>query len=301
MPELAIPAGDVAKNAPAALGGAGGVGHAIAWWLACAGDSPFGREQTIVVTVTEPPRAPCDITALASGAFSNLIQPRAMPTQVVQATQILQTFPDAPAGQILAGDVFINASRTLLNQPSHDWPHAFLVATAPAPMRRLEAPERPATLVLRDLMRWTGGSAELVAETLGVSRRSIYNWLKGRPVRPEFATRAERLQLVLAPLREDWHPEALSDWLQAGTPSPAELAGQERWAEFEERVRDALRPLGPLRPQPDAADAARPEPWPAAALLAVLDEFNSPPPSPGRKTAWRPRELTGSTPEPDED
>ena len=67
-----------------------------------------------------------------------------------------------------------------------------------------------------------------------------------------------------------------------------------------DRVREALRPLRPLSDvdgDPDGPD----EPWPGAALAAVLDEFNSPPPVTGRKRGWRPRELTGATPAPDED
>jgi hypothetical protein len=176
-----------------------------------------------------------------------------------------------------------------------------LIAAPSTAMSGLSSTSRLAGQVLRDLMRTTGGSAELLGDTLGASRRSIYNWLKGKPVRSEFATRAERLQLLLAPLREDWHPQALSGWLQRGEPSPAELAAQERWVELEERVREALRPLRPYEGADESIEPGPSEPWPESAIRAALDEFNSPPPAPARKSAWRPRELTGATPEHDEE
>ena len=303
MPDTTIARGqaEIETHAPVAIVGAGGLGQTIAWWLACGGQSPFATDRTVVMTVPESPRIPCDMTGPPSHAWQNLVQHSGARTQLVQATQILQTLPIAAAAQILAGDVFANASRTLLNRPTYDWPHALVVEAAPTSAPTPEGLKRSATAVLRDLMRATGGSAEMLADALGASRRSVYNWLKGKPVRAEFAMRAERLHLVLSPLRESWHPAALSDWLQAGEPPPMELGAQERWAELEERVQNAVRPV---RPHPDAEEAAAvgtPESWSVDALRAVLDEFMSPPPAPPRTTAWRPRELTGSTPEPDEE
>jgi hypothetical protein len=300
MPELAARVGEGGRRAPATAA-ASPAGHAVAWWLGCAGQSPFGLEGTNVVTTAEPPRAPCDMTGPAVAVFPALYEPAAAHLLAGQATQILQTFPDAPPEEILAGALFANVSRALLNRPRHDWPHALMTMAAPMPTRPLEAPRPPATSVLRELMRSTGGSAELVAETLGASRRSVYNWLKGKPVRPEFALRAERLHSVLAPLRDEWHPDALSGWLQTGDPSPAEIAAQERWADLGEKVRTVLRPMQPQPGADQASSVPGPEPWPARALLSVLSEFNSPPPTPARKTTWHPRELTGSTPEPDEE
>ena len=252
------------------------------------------------MTATQPPRPLCDTTMLAGGVRSSLIQALTISVPVVQATQILPSATVEPTVMLLASQAFLYPPRTLAHDAAHDWPRAIVMAAA-APIAEQPTTARAAHRVLRDLLRSTGGSAELVAETLGASRRSIYNWLKGKPVRSEFATRAERLQLVLAPLREDWHPEALSDWLQAGDPSPAELAAREQWVELEERVRAALQPLRPLDATDESMAAGSAEPWPASALRAVLQEFNSAPPVPARKTGWCPRELTGSTPEPDEE
>jgi hypothetical protein len=301
VPELETISHESGAKAGVELAGAGGVGHIVGWWLACAGASPFGPSQTTVVTVLQPPRAPCDVTGPASAAWTKLPRAAVMPARTFGATQLLHFGSDAPPAWFLASEAFELAPQTLFHDPAHDWPHVPLSAAPSAATSGLSSTNRLAGLVLRDLLRTTGGSAELLGETLGASRRSIYNWLKGKPVRSEFATRAERLQLLLAPLREDWHPQALSGWLQRGDPSSAELAAQERWVELEERVRDALRPLRPHEDVDESAEVRPSEPWPESAIRAALDEFNSPPPAPARKSTWRPRELTGATPEHDEE
>jgi hypothetical protein len=160
----------------------------------------------------------------------------------------------------------------------------------------------PAMVPMRELLRWIGGSADALAGLLGASRRSIYNWLNGKPVRGEFAVRTMRLRTVLAPLGEEWHPEALAEWLKSGSPARDEFARQERWLELEEEVRGALTALLP-QSEPDqlSASPGPPEPLSSATLIAVLEEFGSPPPVAARPRGnWRPRELTGSTPGPDE-
>ncbi|MGB0095611.1 MAG: hypothetical protein WBP81_24115 [Solirubrobacteraceae bacterium] len=301
MPELEMIRHDTGEKAGLELAGAGGVGHVIAWWLACAGGSPFGPSQTTVVTVVQPPASPCDITGPAGGAWTNLLRAPAVPALGLETTQILHFGSDAPPPWFLASEAFVIAPQTLAHEPAHEWPRMPLSPISFGATSAVSPTSRTAGHVLRDLVRTTGGSAELVAETLGASRRSIYNWLKGKPVRSEFATRAERLQLVLNPLREDWHPQALSGWLQAGAPSPAELAAQERWVELEERVRDALGPLRPHEALNEPVGIGSSEPWPESAIRAALDEFNSPPPVPARRSTWRPRELTGATAEPDEE
>jgi hypothetical protein len=300
LPELAIPAPHGAPQSAIAPTGLAGVGYPTGWWLACGGDSPFDAGQTTIVTAPQLPRPLCDTTMLASCVRSSLVHALTMPVPVAQATQILPLGIVEPAVMLLASHEFLYPPRTLAPDAAHDWPRALMTGRA-APIAERQTTTHAAHRILRDLVRSTGGSAELVAETLGASRRSIYNWLKGKPVRSEFATRAQRLQLVLAPLRDAWHPEALSDWLQAGDPSPAELAAHEQWVELGERVRDALQPLRPLEATDEAIATGPAEAWPASALRAVLQEFNSAPPAPARKTAWRPRELTGSTPEPDEE
>jgi transcriptional regulator with XRE-family HTH domain len=156
---------------------------------------------------------------------------------------------------------------------------------------------------LRELLRWTGGSAEDLAELLGASRRSIYNWLNGRPLRGEFAARATRLRTVLAPLGTDWHPQALANWLKQGRPLRARLAREERWAELEEQVRAAVKPLRPdAAPQlADRVEDTPPAPLLADAVITALQEFSSPPPvTSSARRSWTPHELTGATPRPEE-
>jgi hypothetical protein len=297
MPELDLRPVENAKRAPAA---AGGMSHAtpVGWWP-CVSYSRTGPAQTVGVMLTEPGQLPCDVTGLVGRDW--LPVRHTSWAALHQATEILHALPDAPA-EVVAGDMFADVWNTLVERRLREWPprppSTSIVSDPPYAVGRAQGSRPPATLTLRDLMRSIGGSAELLSELLGASRRSIYNWLKGKPVRAEFATRAERLQLVLVPLREDWHPQALAEWLQAGDPSPAQLAVAQRWAELEERVRDAQRPLQPQARQDDEdAAAGSLEPWPAEALVAVLDEFRSPPPAPGREISWRPRELTGLTPE----
>jgi hypothetical protein len=171
--------------------------------------------------------------------------------------------------------------------------------------QRVPAPQNAqvsAMVSLRQMLRWVGGSVDVLAGLLGASRRSIYNWLNGRPIRDEFATRTTRLAMVLAPLGEEWHPEALADWLTKGSPSHAELAQRDCWVEFREEVRRALTPLSPKAGgEAQSLGSVSLEPLPAATLIAALEAFGSPPPTPAQlRDDWQPRELTGITPGPDE-
>lgn len=176
----------------------------------------------------------------------------------------------------------------------------------PAAIERLEEIEvkpvqQPAAADLRTLLRWTDGSAELLAALLGASRRSIYNWLKGSPPRGRFAARCVRLRAVLAPLGEEWHPQALAQWLQEGSPARDLLIREERWAELDEQVRRACAAVQPEpKREPEAVPAA-PVGLSEGLLRAALEEFRSPPPAPVRsREGWRPRELTGASPDLDE-
>lgn len=289
MSELAMRPHDMAAQA-AAVDVRDAQTAAPRWLLDCRSPSPFDREQTFVVTMAEPVHPITAGTSLARGVPSTLAQPIGMLAWNRQATQILPIVPDLPSVTL--------AVTSLPDLPP--WRYstqnlAGVFGAAESSSPELSPPA--ATAMLRELLRWVGGSAELVAQSLGASRRSVYNWLKGKPVRAEFGARVARLQLVLEPLGEDWHPDAIAEWLRSGDPAPSELAANERWSELEERVRAAVRPIPPQAAEKEAiSDSISYETWPAEALSAALVEFNSPPPARARTTDWQPREFTGSTP-----
>ena len=301
MPELI----DIARTSNAAVTGAperqlGAL--PVDWWLGCFEDASLGRGgETAVVTAPSPRLAACDKTAVFQSGIRPRPLSRTVPTTVVGVIHfdsgirlLTQDFLDDTVRPFIEESQPAAGDRVRVGYLAFGGPGGAGAAALPN-----SAPTRLQPIVaLHDLMRTTGGSADLVAETLGASRRSVYNWLKGKPVRDEFAVRATRLQQLLRPMREEWHPEALSAWLNDGDPSPAQLAAADQWLELQERVRAALRPLTP-QPEHDVELRGEPEAWPRAALAAVLEEFRAHA-TPGEARDWRPRELTGLSPEPEE-
>jgi hypothetical protein len=165
---------------------------------------------------------------------------------------------------------------------------------------RKPLPERQA---LADLARWTDLSCGELAELLAVSRRSVYNWLRGRPIRRELADRILRAHAILRPLADAFNERAFGRWLRTGTPSPSTLAAQARWDDLAALVDARVRPLWPVDEADLETDAAlEPQPYPDAVYRAALKEFRSPPPVlPPRRPNWRPAELTGVTPQPEDE
>ena len=170
---------------------------------------------------------------------------------------------------------------------------------------RITPEQKPARLTerhaLEDLARWTGLSTEELGSVLGVSRRTIYNWLRGRPVRPQLRARILHAHAVLRPLADAWDGSQVGRWLGAGKPSAASLISQERWDEVGALVREQLRPLRPLEEwEIDADETLGARPYNPEAHRAALQAFCTPPPTPmRRRPKWRPSELTGATPDPE--
>lgn len=267
------------------------------WWLGCPETNPLGPTRTMSLAFDEPEHRPCEMTVVYL-SYPHIVN-YGLGTI---ATRVPAELSD-DAFQLFGFGLSSLRSPTLIRRLlGADMPEAsFTTTNVPALAR--EPLEPSAGAALRELSRWTGGTAEVLARLLGASRRSIYNWLKGKPLRGEFAARAVRLRAVLAPLGAEWHPAALVGWLQSGSPAPAVLARSENWVQLEEQVRLELLALQP-KPEPERSSAhpATAEPLSSAALLAALEEFASPPPVHARVRAdWRPRELTGSTPGPDEE
>jgi hypothetical protein len=275
------------------------------WWVGCPEAGPHTPSQTTLLHLKHSDIQPCNVTVIyvshaASGIYG-LGTLTTRPGELGAGPEALRfslrnAYPllgaGASSGGLMQG---LTAGAFLVGPGSQD-----LVE-----LRDYLAPQNPQTSVavsLRELLRWVGGSAELLAGLLGASRRSIYNWLNGKAVRGGFAARAVRLATVLEPLGEEWHSDALVAWLNDGSPVRSELARGEHWVELDEQVRQALTPLLP-QIESEAEDVAfvSPEQLSNATLIAVLEEFGSPPPLPARtRDDWRPRELTGATPGPDE-
>ncbi len=153
---------------------------------------------------------------------------------------------------------------------------------------------------LEDVSRWTRFPHEALGALLGASRRSVYNWLRGRAMSSQFEARALRLRAALRPLAERRAPGEVAQWLEAGAVPPAELLREERWDDFEARVPDELMPrvAEPMPLEPEVGD---PETYSAGARQAVLAALRTPPPvEQPRRPDWRPREVAGATPLDDE-
>src|SRR5262249_29763722 len=135
---------------------------------------------------------------------------------------------------------------------------------------------------------------EPLGELVGASRRTIYNWLAGKPIGEDAQARILRLRDLLTPVAETRDPSLVRSWLLRGDPSPATLAAQQRWGEVERLVEVEVKPLqpateiaGPLEGELAYADSPD-------VLRAALLEFASPAARVTRLSrAWQPREVTG--------
>jgi hypothetical protein len=280
------------------LGGVGGptswAPYARDWWVGCPEGGPFAASQTTLLDFEQLGVQPCNVTVVyVSHVASGIYGLGTMTTRQKELAPGLEAFELGLAN--LCSPLPVGS----LNRARVD---AFITGPRAQGLPALQSLQASAMVSLRQVLRWVGGSADVLAGLLGASRRSIYNWLNGKPIRDEFATRTTRLAMVLAPLGEQWHPEALAHWLTEGSPTHVELAQHDCWVELGEEVRRALTPLSP-KPEDEPLDShsVAPESLPAATLMAALEAFSSPPPTPARSPDdWQPRELTGITPGPDE-
>jgi hypothetical protein len=270
------------------------------WWVGCPEAGPLTPSRTTLLDLKHSDLQPCNVTVIyVSHAASGM-----------SGLGTLTTRPgELGAGLHALGFSLRNACSPIMGGltgcghiQGFTWGVGSQDSAMVAGYAAEQASQTSVVASLRELLRWVGGSAELLAGLLGASRRSIYNWLNGKPVRGQFATRTTRLAMVLEPLGEGWHPEALVQWLNDGSPVRRELAHGEHWVELDEQVRQALTPLAPHADvESQDLHLVSPEPLPNATLIMALEEFGSPPPLPARtRDDWRPRELTGATPGPDE-
>jgi hypothetical protein len=160
---------------------------------------------------------------------------------------------------------------------------------------------RDAHADLRTLAEWTRLPVEQLGELLGASRRTIYNWLSGRPIRDEAQSRILRFRDSISPVASSRDPALVRAWLLRGDPSPAALVAQERWDELESVVRHET---APVRPADEVLEHGLKEPHADApeVLTAALLAFSNPPARTTiRRPDWKPREVTGIESESEED
>lgn len=101
--------------------------------------------------------------------------------------------------------------------------------------KRSNATERPVPEAVGDLLSLTGMTREEMSLALGISRRTIQNWLVGTA--PSAAGRARLAELanLLGPARK-WDAPVLQRWLRMGNPAPVELLTTRQWGEFRDLI-----------------------------------------------------------------
>lgn len=165
-----------------------------------------------------------------------------------------------------------------------------------------QEPPRDAHAELRLLSDWTRLPVEPLAELVGASRRTIYNWLAGKPIGEDAQARILRLRDLLTPVAESRDPSLVRSWLLHGDPSPATLAAQERWRELERLVAVEVKPLQPATEIGEASEGQPAYADSPDVLRAALLAFASPPARVRQPNGdWQPREATGIALEETED
>jgi hypothetical protein len=153
---------------------------------------------------------------------------------------------------------------------------------------------------LSELMSLVPLPADRLAPVLGASRRSLYNWSKGREPSAIYQSRIQRLRDVLKPLAAEWHPVRIAQWFEDGPDSPAELARRQRWDILSTLVSNAARARSMVETTVEA-DSKNAEAYPPDVQAAALAAFASPRELPVRRPSWRPKETTGASMDSDED
>jgi hypothetical protein len=160
--------------------------------------------------------------------------------------------------------------------------------------------------LVEELREWTGLSASGLAEMLGVSRRSLYHWLREGQASVNNTQRLVRLADTLRPIAREWSPPRIRVWLETGDPSPRELFEREDFASFARAANDSLSrgeiPVLPSRRVSHGSSLGdRREPVrPLTALqrrrafAAFSEERVSPDYTALQTRRWRPREVADS-------
>lgn len=166
--------------------------------------------------------------------------------------------------------------------------------------RAVQEPEAPRPqMVIAEISRWTGLSTSRLGELLGVARRSLYNWLEGRPISRDMQQRVEQVHSALAQVREERGPDSARAWLDEGDPSNFELLRGQRWAVIEERLGE-LRPTRAVRvdeKMPLLEEDEHELATQRASRDALLALFVASQPTESKpRPVWVPREVIGATP-----
>lgn len=155
---------------------------------------------------------------------------------------------------------------------------------------------RDATAELREVGELARLSPTELGPLFGASRRSVYNWLAGRPINDAIRANIFQARDALAAVAATRDPILVRTWLDDGDPSPATLIACADWQQLREAVHATTVPVralsdgeadGHLGGWPDEPDF---EPIKRAALLAFADPAT---PTSRRRPQWQPREDTG--------
>jgi len=157
-------------------------------------------------------------------------------------------------------------------------------------------PARDATEELREVGKLARLSPTELGQLFGASRRSVYNWLAGRPINDAIRASIFQARDALAAVAATRDPILVRAWLDEGDPSPAALIARADWQQVGEAVHATTASVRAL--SDGEADGHLHE-WPGepdfesikrAALLAFAGPVTAASP---RRPHWRPREDTG--------
>ena len=104
---------------------------------------------------------------------------------------------------------------------------------------------------VRDILDTGGLTRDELAEVLGLSRRSIQNWLSGASASRGSRDFLEQLANLLSPAKR-WEDGVLRRWMRIGDPTPYDLLAGGHWVEFRE-----LLVQGPRRRPVQVTSGAR--------------------------------------------
>lgn len=104
---------------------------------------------------------------------------------------------------------------------------------------------------VREILDTGGLTRDELAEVLGLSRRSIQNWLSGATASRGSRDHLEQLANLLSPAKR-WEDGVLRRWMRMGNPTPYDLLAGGQWVEFRE-----LLVQGPRRRPVQVTSGAR--------------------------------------------
>ena len=103
----------------------------------------------------------------------------------------------------------------------------------------------------REILDSGGLTRDELAEVLGLSRRTIQNWLSGAAANRRSRDHLEQLANLLSTAKR-WEDGVLSRWMRMGNPTPYDLLAGGQWVEFRE-----LLVQGPRRRPVQVTSGAR--------------------------------------------